>query len=403
MTEIKLTEEHQEHRYPGHPELELAMLRRYERTQDLAHLAFAHYLLSARGQAREDQNGLLYFEYDAGVREDPVYPETMEAIWDVGYHQSHKPIVEQDDILSHSVRDLYLQTGAADAGGELQSAARRLFDVTVRDTMNVPAGFGSEPRTEVFSRHAHHLPQSTAEGGCYAETCASFTSMMTAERLQFRPDGGLATSGDEAETRKDWFEVCCCSPNLSPALGMLGGHPWRAPVDAQAKRISLDVYLFLSGTRNIDVGGVTATATMSTSMPGKGETRLTLSGQVPSQEYAADIKCFIPAEAEDGFLRASAPGKVDVAFSFTMPVRLVAPQLATWQAGNAAVTRGPIVYVAESVDNAALDEAHPHFEGVGLYPTASFTEKQIEIEGVSIIALATWCAAVLKQYVTGTP
>ncbi|BEJ09420.1 hypothetical protein CcaverHIS641_0603350 [Cutaneotrichosporon cavernicola] len=398
MTEIKLTEERecfmcelgpnpdQEHRYPGHPELELAMLRRYERTQDLAHLAFAHYLLSARGQAREDQNGLLYFEYDAGVREDPVYPETMEAIWDVGYHQSHKPIVEQDDILSHSVRDLYLQTGAADAGGELQSAARRLFDVTVRDTMNVPAGFGSEPRTEVFSRHAHHLPQSTAEGGCYAETCASFTSMMTAERLQFRPDGGVRDIMGRALLNV-----------------VIGGRSevWMASLSP--KRISLDVYLFLSGTRNIDVGGVTATATMSTSMPGKGETRLTLSGQVPSQEYAADIKCFIPAEAEDGFLRASAPGKVDVAFSFTMPVRLVAPQLATWQAGNAAVTRGPIVYVAESVDNAALDEAHPHFEGVGLYPTASFTEKQIEIEGVSIIALATWCAAVLKQYVTGTP
>ncbi|BEJ16938.1 hypothetical protein CspHIS471_0603390 [Cutaneotrichosporon sp. HIS471] len=227
----------QKHRYPGHPELEVAVLHLCERTQDPVYLAFARYLLSARGQAREDQNGLTYFQYEAGVREDPV----------------------------HSVRALYLLTGAADAGGELQSAERRLFDVSVRDKMYVTAGFGSS-------------------------------------------------------------------------------------------------------------------------------------------EYAADIKCSLPAEAEDRFLRASAPGKVEVAFSFTMPVRLVAPHLVTRQ-DTLTVTRGPIVYVAESVDNAALDKAHPHFEGVGLYPTARFTEKQIEIEGVSIIALASQPgdAAVLKQYATDTP
>ena len=82
----------------------------------------------------------------------------------------------------------------------------------------------------------YHLPQSTDEGGCYAETCASIACMMTSERLlshsldpkardimerclynnvigggsldgtKFSYANKHATSGDETAIRNDWFE-----------------------------------------------------------------------------------------------------------------------------------------------------------------------------------------------------
>ena len=89
---------------------------------------------------------------------------------------------------------------------------------------------------EGFSPIPHHLPQSTGEGGCYAENCASIAAMMTGERiLSHRVDGKvrdtielclhnavlgggsldgkafsyankMATYGDETAVRADWFE-----------------------------------------------------------------------------------------------------------------------------------------------------------------------------------------------------
>lgn len=97
-------------------------------------------------------------------------------------------------------------------------------------------GIGSEPAFEGFHPAKYRLPQSTGEGGCYAETCASIACMMTSERvLSWGLDGDVrdtmelcllnavlgggalngrqfsyankhATWGDEVATRKDWFE-----------------------------------------------------------------------------------------------------------------------------------------------------------------------------------------------------
>lgn len=88
---------------------------------------------------------------------------------------------------------------------------------------------------EGFHAAKHRLPNSTGEGGMYAETCAAIAAMMTAERiLSFGMDpkarhvmelafhnavlgGGsldgtsfayankLATWNDEVATRREWF------------------------------------------------------------------------------------------------------------------------------------------------------------------------------------------------------
>jgi len=153
----------------------------------------------------------------------------------LSYSQYHLPLHEQQDILGHSVRAFYLTTAAADLGGPFLTDAKRLWTDAVDKKMYATGGFGTEPNIEGFSGIPYRLPQSTGEGGCYAETCASIAAMMTSETIlshgldgkvrdvmelcvlnavlgggslngkQFSYANKQATYGDEA-TRKDWFE-----------------------------------------------------------------------------------------------------------------------------------------------------------------------------------------------------
>lgn len=160
------------------------------------------------------------------------------------------------------MRALYLTTAAADMGGEFLQDAHRLWTDAVDKKMYATGGIGSRPRvsshlliccsspdprrqdttradspqTEGFHVQPYHLPQSTDEGGCYAETCASIACMMTAERIlshavepkardilerclynnvigggsldgtKFSYANKHATYGNESAIRNDWFE-----------------------------------------------------------------------------------------------------------------------------------------------------------------------------------------------------
>lgn len=160
-----------------------------------------------------------------------------------------------------------MTTAAADLGNDYLAAAERLLDDAVDHKMYVTGGFGTEPHVraaytihmsldqtdpqiEGFSQYPYWLPQSTDEGGCYAETCASIACMMTCERIlshsswerpynvkarhtlelclynavlgggsldgtQFAYANKLTTCGDESAIRQDWFEGTCCCCNTA--------------------------------------------------------------------------------------------------------------------------------------------------------------------------------------------
>ncbi|WRT69314.1 uncharacterized protein IL334_006298 [Kwoniella shivajii] len=414
------------HGYPGHPEFELAILRLYNFTKDPKHLKFAEYLLQARGVEREDQGGDNYFVYEAKQRDDHIVPPTMDTIYDVWYGQAHKPIHDQEEIRGHSVRAFYLLTGAADLGGDFLEDAKRLWADAVDNKMYVTGGFGTEPRFEGFSTIRHHLPQSTGEGGCYAETCASIGCIMTSERiLSHQLDGKVrdvlelcllngvlgggslegdafsyankhATWGDEVATREEWFEVCCCPPNLSRSLGMLGGYAWSATIEEEKKVINLNVYILLSATRTIPLpNDKTATVTMNSGMPWTGQTDWDFKApegwqwkvRVPKPDYADNLKLSEKAEEiEPGFLKVKLSNNSTLSENFDLPIRLLAPHITTGQ-DTLTVSRGPIIYTAESFDNAEIDEKHRHFEGVGITSDTTFSEKEEVIHGIPVITL----------------
>ena len=142
--------------------------------------------------------------------------------------------------------------------------------------------------------------------------------------MKFSYENKLATFGNETATRNDWFEgehetpcdgvichlhvtdisslVCCCPPNLSRTLGLLGGYTWTSKVDISIKTINLDIYLYLSASRNISLpGGGEAKVEMKSEMPWNGRTELSFSApegwkwtvRVPKPDYAADVKVSI--------------------------------------------------------------------------------------------------------------
>lgn len=177
--------------YPGHPEIELALLRLHERTGDPKPLELARFFLTERGNPR-GCNGRHYFDVEAEKRgDDPAkrpafYPEAR-CMW---YHQAHALISEQRTIEGHSVRAMYLLTAVADMlrsarGPERQPllvALYELWDNMVEKKMYVTGGIGAVKQWEGFGID-YFLPQGTDEGGCYSETCAAIGVIMLAERF----------------------------------------------------------------------------------------------------------------------------------------------------------------------------------------------------------------------------
>ncbi|ORX39552.1 hypothetical protein BD324DRAFT_614130 [Kockovaella imperatae] len=430
----------QRHGYPGHPELELAVLRLYSRTKNPKHYAFAKFMLEARGTSESDLGDKTFFVWEAEQRRDTYFHRTMSDIRDGRYHQWHAPLHDQTAILGHAVRAMYLLTAAADMEGDLHNDAKRLWTDAVDNKMYVTGGIGSVPEIEGFSEIPHFLPNSTAEGGCYAETCASIACMMVSERLlSHRLDGKvrdvmerclyntviggasldgktfyyanpLATSGDEVADRSEWFDVCCCPPNLCRTVGLIGGYAWSVEPFTDEKRvIHLNVYLYLSATRSIPLpDGSVATVEMKSEMPWSSKTTLRFHApegwswrvNLPRPGYASRFSIDGQRHSSEGdgssFVNLILDHSAQTEVHYDMPIRVLSPHPSTHQ-DTVTVTRGPIVYSAEAFDNAALDRLSPHFDTVGLLESASFTEARIRIGRMTVIALDTRDAFQVKR------
>lgn len=258
--------------YPGHPELELALLRLYRATGDTKAYDLAHFFLTERGQADGDKPH--YYDWEMAHRGEEAHkrPNSYPMARDYWYCQAHAPILAQTSVEGHAVRAMYLLTAAADLvalqhgerttpppplaqAQEWRAALFRLWDNMVSKKMYLTGAVGAVAQWEGFGID-YFLPQAPDEGGCYAETCASIGVMMLAERLlASRLDAGyadvmelclyntvmgsmsldgkaftyenyLASCPGALCQREGWFECSCCPPNVSRLFGSLGGYLW---------------------------------------------------------------------------------------------------------------------------------------------------------------------------------
>lgn len=108
--------------YPGHPEIELALMRLYEVTQQPRYMALVNYFVEQRGAQPH------FYDEEYEKRGQTSYWHTYGPAWmvkDKPYSQAHQPISEQQTAIGHAVRFVYLMTGVAHLARLSQDEGKR--------------------------------------------------------------------------------------------------------------------------------------------------------------------------------------------------------------------------------------------------------------------------------------
>ncbi|KAF2396785.1 DUF1680-domain-containing protein [Trichodelitschia bisporula] len=409
--------------YPGHPEIELALCRLFELTNNPKHLALARFFLTERGNPA-GVDGKHYYDWEAEQRgerlfERPTYFPTRRAY---SYQQAHKPLLEQHTIEGHAVRAMYLLAGLADVGqtsgnddeiGPYCDVLTRLWKNMVEKKMYLTGGIGSVDQWEGFGID-YSLPQSSDEGGCYAETCASVGVILLAERmlhiaqsgkysdvmelclyntvlggmscdgLQFTYTNQLASSDGALSERKKWFNCACCPMNVARLLGSLGGFIWHAYVHSPYE-VSIYIHLYESASLFYSVGLMRVVQLeQESNWPWEGKVKFNckITGKVsvdiylrtPSWATGWTVTPMLPTIVTDrGYLKLPAKWLAkhsEFCLHVPMQPRLVSPHPFTNQ-NVVAIARGPLVYCVEDCDNPWVDD---HFKSLIFDEAACLTE-----------------------------
>lgn len=371
------------HWVPGHEEIELALVKLYQTTQEQKYLDFAYWLLEERGHGH-------------GTMGD-------EGKWDPVYYQDIVPVRQLTDISGHAVRCMYLYCGMADVAALKNdtgyiAAMDRLWDDVVHRNMYITGGIGSSRDNEGFTED-YDLPNLDA----YCETCASVGMVLWNQRMnQLTGDSkyidvlerslyngalaGISLGGDRFfyvnpleskgdHHRQEWYGCACCPSQLSRFLPSIGNYIYASSDDA------LWVNLYIGNTGQIRIGETDILLTQETDYPWDGSVKLTIS---TSQPLEKEIRLRIPnwcktydlsingkrinVSEEKGYAVIKDWKSQDViALDMDMPVEIVAADPHVKENfDKRAIQRGPLVYCMEEIDNPV------YFDQIQLSPSTTF-------------------------------
>ena len=363
--------------YPGHEEIELALVKLYHATGEKRYLNLAKYFIDERG-----------CDPDYYRREDEKHAYMLPNI------QAHKPVRRQDKAEGHAVRAVYLYCGMVDVAvetgdRELLNTAIRIFDNIASRRMYITGGIGSTARGEQFTTD-FGLPNDTA----YAESCAAIGLALFARRLLVATGdskyaevmervlynnglSGIALSGDEffyanllevndttyefehvKKVRQKWFDCSCCPTSYSRFLPQLGKFCYSLSPETAwihipaAAKLATEQY-------EIEVEG---------SYPCDGNIKIrihrggafTLALRIPSWSRGYTVAVNGSADRsplQHGYwmqkLEWMQGDTVELKLNMEPVLIYPHPQIVE-DAGKAAIQRGPVVYCLESVDNPGI-------------------------------------------------
>jgi DUF1680 family protein len=319
------------------------------------------------------------------------------------YFQQHAPVREQTVPVGHSVRFGYLETAIAMLARESGDRSfvptlEKAWEHMVTRRMYVTGGIGSQPGQEGFGNDYELDPEYA-----YNETCAALASIFwNWEMVQLTNEAkysdllewqlynaaavGMGLDGATylfnnpltcrgGVTRRLWYSVPCCPSNLSRTWADLGKYIYSSSKD------ELWIHQYISSQFEHDLAKVDIHSEFPWN--GKVEIKVTSSAQftlhlrLPSWNVAPQVKvngqdvenettsqnhstaaasgydpresCFLSIS------RAWLPNDL-IEMNFDMPIQLRhAHPKVKGHAGNVAVTRGPLVYCLESIDNPDVD------------------------------------------------
>lgn len=356
---------------PGHPELELALVKLYHATGEKRYLELSKYFIDEHGVNDKERN---------------VYA------WANGnYNQDMVPLRELQEPAGHCVRALYLLCGMIDVALEyedeaLANACRRCFNSIVNKRMYITGSVGSTHIGEAFTVD-YHLPNRVA----YTETCAAIALALFAGRMQklevnsayadtveralyngilsgvsldgkaffyenpleIDPkfnDVNISTKEKERypiTERLEVFGCSCCPPNILRFISSVGDFLYTTDDN------TLYVHQYMDS--QAEYHGISVI--QKTRYPADGVISITC--QAPRKQIALRIPGWCrsfrlnrPYELKNGYAYVTLEGKTELLLELDMPVTVISANRQVHEcAGRVAVTRGPVVYCIEGVDN----------------------------------------------------
>jgi DUF1680 family protein len=366
---------------PGHPEIEIGLVKLYRVTGNEKYLKLAKFFLDERGHPTERK---LYGSYC----------------------QDHKPVIDQNEAVGHAVRAGYMYSAMADVAlltsdENYIKALDLIWENVVSKKLYLTGGIGARGSGESFGSD-YELPNKTA----YCETCAAIANAMWNYRMflmhgdakyidvlerviyngflsgvsikgnEFFYQNPLESNGDYQ--RSPWFECACCPPNVGRLMASLPGYAYAQKDD------DLYVNLFISGSTIFRTYDNTVCLKQQTRYPWDGNVKIIIDteqskeftiyvripGWAQNQPIPSDLYRFSDQSKENIDLKVNGSPfalradkgyfcirrkweKGDI-IELDLPMsirRVVCHQNVKDNAGKAAIQRGPLVYCFEGVDN----------------------------------------------------
>lgn len=380
--------------YPGHQEIELALVKLWRVTGTKAYLDTAKFFLDCRGSKPN------YFQEEMKQGSFlPIFPELQD--YDPSYSQSHLPPREQTTAEGHAVRAMYQLSAMVDVAEitqdrSLKKACQTLWENVTEKRMYVTGGIGASGHLERFTVD-YDLPNDRM----YCESCASIGLMMVGQRMnRLTKDAvyyetveralyntvlaGVSAQGDRyfyvnplevwpencrehtsmahvKPIRQPWFEVACCPANIARTLASLGQYIYAQDerslyinllIGSRYETVLRDTKLQVKMTNDLLTGG---SLTLDASSEGKlgAMIRLRLPKWLEEPAFTLNGEAIRPA-VENGYavLAVGSPGEHRFVLTGKVWIHVLAADLRVRaDVGKAAIQRGPFVYCAEQCDN----------------------------------------------------
>lgn len=376
----------------GHQEIELALVKLYRVTGKELYLDMSKKFLDIRGK---------------------TYVPEGEGVMSPTYAQQHKPVSEQEKAVGHAVRATYLYSGMADVGmlkdtDEYNQALDNIWHNIVDTKMHITGGLGAVHGIEGFGPE-YVLPNKEA----YNETCAAvgnvffnfrmflltkdarymdvaevslFNNSLAGVNLEgnkffyvnpLEADGHTPFNHGRAG-RSPWFGTACCPSNIARLIPQVSGMMYAYTDD--------EIYatFYASNSTSIPLKKGKVSISQRSDYPFDEKIKLTLT---PEKEQKFTLKLriptwsggqFVPGELYDylgnvteewyikvngksaniildkGFANINRIWRPGDKVELVLPMPVVfnkAMDSVKANVNRVAITKGPLVYCAEGVDN----------------------------------------------------